>query len=536
MPQSAFKAGGGASYALEGSTPSPFRRHSRIVNSGPLTLGTAGHIDHGKTALIEALTGVNTDRLPEEKERGISIALGYAPLRTRTGRALSIIDVPGHERFVRTMVAGASGIDFFLMVVAADDGVMPQTIEHATVLRALDVRSGIVAITKADIADPNVAMAEARELFPGSEQIACSSRTGENIDALHDAIERVVAKLSSRAGGNGEPVLHIDRSFTLRGQGTIVTGTLLSGAIDRGDTLSLLPADELVRVRGLQVHDEPTSRAEAGQRVAVNLSGIRVREVNRGDVLAPSGLLRETTTLDCALQMREAEHNERVHVHHGTREAPGRLALLAEDLWQVRLTRPIFAAEGDRLVIRRSSPPDTLGGGIILDAHAQRHGRRPEILDRLRRRRDGIPEPPPVEQTLVRPEPVSTPHMREVDVAELAELERSLVDTWLRPLTAAQLEASSDALAALCEQGYAVRLGGKLYIHGRALAEARDCTVQLLERDSEVTLSRLRDELTISRKSAQALLEYFDSVRLTRRLPDDRRVPSLQLERAQGQT
>jgi selenocysteine-specific elongation factor len=505
------------------------------VSSGPLTLGTAGHIDHGKTALIEALTGVDTDRLPEEKERGISIALGYAPLETRTGRPLSIIDVPGHERFVRTMVAGASGIDFFLMVVAADDGVMPQTLEHAMVLRSLGVSSGIVAITKADIADPDVAMAEARELFPDSEQIVCSSRTGEGIDALHEAIERVVEKLSSRADGNGEPVLHIDRSFTLRGQGTIVTGTLLSGAIDQGDTLSLLPANELVRVRGLQVHDEPTKRAEAGQRVAVNLSGIRVREVNRGDVLAPPNLLRETTTLDCVLQMRDAEHNERVHVHHGTREAPGRLALLAEDLWQVRLSRPIFAAEGDRLVIRRSSPPDTLGGGIVLDAHAQRHGRRPEILDRLRRRRDGMPEPAPVEETPSPPEPVPASPTREVDAEEVAALERSLLDSWLRPLTAAQLEASSDALAELCEQGAAVRLGGKLYIHGRALAQARDRTVQILERDSEVTLSRLRDELAISRKSAQALLEHFDSVRLTRRLPDDRRVPSLQLERAQEQ-
>ncbi|MGN6664397.1 MAG: selenocysteine-specific translation elongation factor [Solirubrobacterales bacterium] len=506
------------------------------MSGGPLTLGTAGHIDHGKTALIEALTGVDTDRLPEEKERGISIALGYAPLRTRTGRPLSIIDVPGHERFVRTMVAGASGIDFFLMVVAADDGVMPQTIEHATVLRALDVRSGIVAITKVDVADPQVAMAEARELFPDSEHVACSSRTGEGIDALHDAIERMGAKLSSRAAGRGEPVLHIDRSFTLRGQGTIVTGTLLSGEISRGDTLSLLPAEVLVRVRGLQVHDEPTSRAEAGQRVAVNLSGIRVREVDRGDVLSAPGLLRETTTLDCALRMREAEHNERVHVHHGTREAPGRLALLAEDLWQVRLSRPVFAADGDRLVIRRSSPPDTLGGGIVLDAHAQRHGRRPEILDRLRRRRDGIPEPAPVESAPARPEPVPTPEVPEVDAAELGELERALAESWLRPLTAAQLEASPGALAALCERGEAVRLGGKLYIHARALAEARDRTVRILERDDEVTLSRLRDELGVSRKSAQALLEHFDSTRVTHRLPDDRRVPSVQLRREQGRT
>lgn len=503
------------------------------MSSGPLTLGTAGHIDHGKTALIEALTGVDTDRLPEEKERGISIALGYAPLRTRAGRALSIIDVPGHERFVRTMVAGATGIDFFLMVVAADDGVMPQTVEHATVLNALGVRSGIVAVTKADVADPAPAQAQARELLPGCEQIACSSRTGDGIDALHGAIGRLAARLPSRATAPGGPVLHIDRSFTIRGQGTIVTGTLWSGALARGDTLELLPAEELVRVRGLQVHDEPTSRAEAGQRVAVNLSGVRVREVGRGDLLAAPGLLRETKTLDCALQLREAEHNERVHVHHGSREAPGRLAKLVEDLWQVRLDRPIFAADGDRLVIRRPSPPDTLGGGAILDAHARRHGRRVEIIDRLRRLRDGEPEPPALESTPVEPVPAIVPEAPKVDEAELAALEQNLLDTRFRPLTSAQLGASSDALRALRASGLAVRLGGELYIHARALADARDRTVGLLEREGDITLARLRDELDISRKSAQALLEHFDSTRITRRLPDDKRVLSNRLQRAQ---
>jgi len=506
------------------------------MTGGPLTLGTAGHIDHGKTALIRALTGVDTDRLPEERERGISIALGYAPLSTGTGRAISVVDVPGHERFVRTMVSGASGIDLFLMVVAADDGVMPQTVEHATVLRALGVATGLVAITKTDLADPRAAMEQARELLPDCAQVACSSRTGDGIDELRGALEQLVEQVPSRSADAGEPVLHIDRSFTLRGQGTIVTGTLWAGALTRGETLALLPAEELVRVRELHVHGQAKADAEAGQRVAVNLSGVRVRDVKRGDVLAAPGLLRETTTLDCALQLPDAEHNEQVHVHHGTRESPGRLAALGEDLWQVRLHRPIFAAEGDRLVIRRSSPPDTLGGGIVLDAHAERQGPRPDTLDRLRRRRDGIPEPAPVETTPARPEPAPAPRVREVDAAELAALSQSLVEAWLRPLTAAQLEASPDALAVLCERGEAVRLGGKLYIHARALAEARDRTVRILECDHEVTLSRLRDELDISRKSAQALLEHFDSTRVTHRMPDDRRVASVQLQRAQEPT
>jgi selenocysteine-specific elongation factor len=505
------------------------------VSGGPLTLGTAGHIDHGKTALIGALTGIDTDRLPEEKERGISIALGFAPLRTVSGRPLSVIDVPGHERFVRTMVAGATGIDFFLMVIAADDGVMPQTIEHAMVLGSLGVAHGIVAITKSDLADPEVAMAEARDLLPACEQVVCSARTGEGLEALMAAIERLSERLPGRAGGSTGSVLHIDRSFTLRGQGTIVTGTLWSGAIAEGDTVELLPGRDPVRVRGLQVHDRPTGRAEAGQRVAVNLSGVKVRDVSRGDVLATPDSVAETTTVDCALDLRDAEHDQEVQVHHGTREVPGRLAFLAEDLWQLRLGRPIYAADGDRLVVRRPSPPDTLGGGRILDPLARRHGRRPEIIERLRRLRDGVPEPvpTPVEApTAAEPQPV-TPA---VDAEELAALERSLIEAGMRPLSAAQLDADPAVLSELRSRGSAVRLGGgRLYMHAGALEEARGRVVAILERDGEVRLSGLRDELETSRKTAEVLLDYFDSTRVTRRLPDDRRVLSDQFRRSLGQ-
>ncbi len=372
MPQTAFKAAGDTHCVSRRfdsfvAPCQPAGRARRAVSGDPLTLGTAGHIDHGKTALIRALTGVDTDRLPEERARGISIVLGYARLRTPTGRLLSIIDVPGHERFVRTMVAGSTGIDLFLMVVAADDGVMPQTIEHATVLRALAVRTGVVAITKADLSDPRRAMREARELLPGCELVACSSRTGQGIDELDAAIDRAVARLPSRAMG-GKSVLHIDRSFSIRGQGTVVTGTLWSGALERGDTLSLLPSQKLVRVRGLEVHEAGTLRAIAGQRVAVNLTGVRLSEVARGDVLAAPGLLRATTTLDCALEIDGCEHNTRVQVHHGTRDTPGRLTALGEDLWQLRLDRPIFAAAGNRLVIR-----STLAAGH--DRRGDRHRR-----------------------------------------------------------------------------------------------------------------------------------------------------------------
>jgi selenocysteine-specific elongation factor len=500
------------------------------VSGGPLTLGTAGHIDHGKTALIGALTGVDTDRLPEEKERGISIALGFAPMWTAAGRRLSVVDVPGHERFVRTMVAGATGIDLFLMVVAADDGVMPQTIEHATVLESLGVRRGIVAITKADLADPEVAMAESSELIPGSEQVVCSARTGEGLEELTVAIERLIEQLPGRAGNETAPILHIDRSFTLRGQGTIVTGTLWSGTLAQGDTVELLPGGGPVRVRGLQVHDRPTARAEAGQRVAVNLSGVRVRDVSRGDVLAAPGSLVETTTLDCALDLRDAEHNQDVQVHHGTREVPGRLALLADDLWQLRLQRPVIAADGDRVVVRRASPPDTLGGGRILDAAARRHGRRADILDRLRRRRDGEPEPEPTGAPAAgEPEPAPPA----ADAEEMATLERRLLDAGMRPLSAAQLDAGPAALAELRSRGVVVRLGGgRLYMHAALLEQARGRAVAILERDGVMTLPGLRDELDTSRKAAEVLIEHFDLTRLTHRLPDDRRVPSDQLRRS----
>src|SRR4051812_20628552 len=221
----------------------------------PLTVGTAGHIDHGKTALIAALTGVDTDRLPQEKARGISIELGYAPLVLPSGRRLSVVDVPGHERFVRTMVAGATGIDLYLMVVAADDGVMPQTREHAAVLRSLDVSAGVVAVTKADLADPAGAVAAARELLPGAELATCSVRTGEGIEGVKAALARVVAALPSRAAVAGPPVLHVDRVFSVRGARTVATGTLWSGSVGRGEELGPHPAALPARGRGDEVDD-----------------------------------------------------------------------------------------------------------------------------------------------------------------------------------------------------------------------------------------------------------------------------------------
>src|SRR5512146_918561 len=239
----------------------------------PLTVGTAGHIDHGKTALVEALTGKNTDRLPEEHERGISIDLGYAPLELPDGTSLSVVDVPGHERFVRTMVAGASGIDLFLLVIDAAEGARPQTHEHLAVLRLLGIEHGVVALTKVDAVDEEtveLARAEAEELVPGAPVVAVSARTGEGLDELRAALASSAVE-RSRSGAATR--LFVDRVFTLRGIGTVVTGTLWSGSVGEGDELRVEPSGLDVRVRSVQVHDAPVERAEAGQRVAVNLPG-----------------------------------------------------------------------------------------------------------------------------------------------------------------------------------------------------------------------------------------------------------------------
>jgi selenocysteine-specific elongation factor len=493
------------------------------MTGDPLTLGTAGHIDHGKTALVRALTGVDTDRLPEEHARGISIALGYAPLKLPSGRQLSLVDVPGHERFVKTMVAGATGVDLYLMVVAADDGVMPQTVEHAAVLDALGVRAGVVAVTKSDLADPARAEREARALLPGaSAVVACSATTGDGVADVALALERVATSAPARAAGAGDPLLHLDRSFTVDGIGTIVTGTLWSGTLRVGDQLTLLPAGRAVRVRGLQVHDEPRPEARAGQRVAVNLAGARVRDISRGDVLTTPGRVSASTVLDCALALAEAaRHGERVQVHHGARDTPAHLAELGDGLWQLRLEKPLLAADGDRVVVRRLSPPDTLGGGTILDATARRHGRRPEVMARLRARAAGEADPtstpaPPVEL------PPAAALAPAADPNAVVRAEEELRAAGLSLLGETAIDPA--ALAALRAEGRAVRVSGRLYAHAEVATQARATIVALIEAGGSVSLGEARDALGTGRKPAQAFLEHLDAQRVTVRGPDDRRV------------
>ncbi len=332
-----------------------------------LTVGTAGHIDHGKTALVRALTGRDTDRLPEERRRGISIDLGYAPLVLPDGSQLSLVDVPGHERFVRTMVAGATGIDLFLLVIDAREGVRAQTLEHLAILRLLAIDRGVVAVTKSDLVPPDDLahrLEEARLLVPGARAVAVSAVTGAGLDdlrcALADTVAAVVPRLHERPTR-----LPIDRVFSLPGIGTVVTGTLWSGVVRPGDELLLQPTGRTVRVRSVQVHDEPVDRASAGQRVAVGLAGLPRDATARGDVLVAPGAFPRSYRLEVSLEELEPiAHGARLSVHHGTARIPGRVVRVGEAHAQLRLAAPVVAARGDRVVLRSDR---TVGGGLVLD-------------------------------------------------------------------------------------------------------------------------------------------------------------------------
>jgi selenocysteine-specific elongation factor len=347
----------------------------------PLTVGTAGHIDHGKTWLVRALTGKDTDRLPEEHERGISIDLGYAPLELTDGTRLSLVDVPGHERFVRNMVAGATGIDLFLLVIDAAEGARPQTHEHLAILRLLGVDRGVAAVTKIDTVEPHeveLAVAEATELVPGAEVVPVSAKTGAGLDELRAALARA-AESVERPERFAATRLWIDRAFSLRGIGTVVTGTLWSGSIAAGDLLRLEPAGRAVRVRSVQVHDRPVDVAEAGQRVAVNLPAIERGDLRRGNVLVAPGYYPVSYRLDVVLEELEPVPSS-VKGHLGTAGVAARV-VRAGRFAQLRLEEPVVAARGDRFVLRADT---TVGGGRVVDPAPPRRlePERLEILER----------------------------------------------------------------------------------------------------------------------------------------------------------
>jgi selenocysteine-specific elongation factor len=550
----------------------------------PLTIGTAGHIDHGKTWLVRALTGKDTDRLPEEQRRGISIDLGYAPLELGDGRTLSVVDVPGHERFVRTMVAGASGIDLFLLVVDAGEGARPQTHEHLAILRLLGVTNGVVAVTKIDATDPEtieLAVEESTELVPGADVVPVSAKTGEGLDELRAALGRA-ADRAERVRADRPTRLYVDRSFSLRGFGTVVTGTLWSGSIGDGDELRVEPAGRTVRVRSVQVHDRDVERAAAGQRVAVSLPGVERRELRRGDALVAPGAYPTSYRLDVTLEeLAPIPPDARLQIHVGTSQTAGRVVRVGERFAQLRLAAPVVAARGDRVILRSET---TMGGGSVLDPAPPRHRdearmellergdvaatiHAPVLVDSLRFVLDGEPDgvvragpwafsadwladleqelrtrlaaADPIDPGITLPSASWAP-----DVLPLLQFERRGAKLYV-PGATASLGARSDeagalerqlAAAGVCATRVAddeltrfletsrrlVRLGDGYVIGAGAYDVAKDVMLTECRDAGGITLARFRDLAGTGRRDAQLLLERFDQDGLTRRVGDRR--------------
>jgi selenocysteine-specific elongation factor len=545
----------------------------------PLTVGTAGHIDHGKTWLVRALTGKDTDRLPEERRRGISIDLGYAPLELSDGRRLSIIDVPGHERFVRTMVAGATGIDLFLLAIDAGEGARPQTHEHLAILGLLGIEHGVVALTKVDAVEADaveLAGEEAGELVPGAEIVRVSARTGEGLDELRDALGRAADSVQHMRADKPTR-LYVDRSFSVSGFGTVVTGTLWSGSIGGGDQLRLEPSGRDVRVRSVQVHDRDVERAEPGQRVAVSIPGVDRGEVTRGEALVAPGEYPTSFRLDVAVdEIAPIEDDARVQVHIGTAHCPARVVRLGERFAQLRLASPVVAARGDRVILRGET---TLGGGTVLDPAPPRHRdeARVALLARgeveatigapvraeslrfvLDRELDGVVRAGPwvfseawrasleadLRAKIAAADPIdpgipipAEPWAQDIisqlpferrgsklylpgaaatldgRTAEAMALERELETAGVR---ATRVEDGE--LARFLEaSARLVRLGDGYAIGAEAFVLARDVLIAECRAANGITLARFRDLLGIGRRDAQLLLERFDADGLTRR-------------------
>jgi len=376
-------------------------------------IGTAGHVDHGKTALVEALTGTDCDRLKEEKERGLTIELGYASLDLGDGKSVSIVDVPGHERFVKTMLAGATVIDCVLFVISADEGVMPQTVEHFDIINLLEVKDGLIVLTKVDLVDEEwleLVEEDIAELVEGTvleeaQIVPVSSVTGEGIPELKAHIANIAERLEPKSQ-EGIFRFPVDWTFSVTGIGTVVCGAVFSGKAKVGDILEITPQQREVRIRGIQLHGEDVEEAMAGQQIAINISGIETSEVKRGDVLSLPGYLRPTYMPDARLHLLDnspvvLKNRDRIKLYLACSEVIGRVVILdrerltpGEDgLVQFRLEEKLATEYGDRFVIRRYAPPHTIGGGIILDGYPAKHKRfRQDIIEHLHVMEEGTPE------------------------------------------------------------------------------------------------------------------------------------------------
>ncbi len=483
-----------------------------------LILGTAGHVDHGKTRLIGRLTGVNTDRLKEEQQRGISIELGFARL-DMDGLTLGVVDVPGHERFVRTMVAGAGGLDMALLVVAADEGVMPQTREHVEVLELLGVERVLVALSKIDMVDAELAELAAEDVsdylagtsLAGAPVLPVSSETGEGIDELKAALLALAREVPERSSV-GPFRLPIDRVFTLTGMGTVVTGTSWSGSVRVGDQLELLPRGLPVRVRGLQVHDESVQEAHAGQRTALALHGVKHDELTRGEVLASEGRFKASNMVTLKVRALSSSpwtlnQRSRIRFHFGTQEVLGRLLLLDRKvlepgetaLAQARLEEPAIPAPGDRVILRFYSPMRTVAGAEVIEAVApKRRAGRESDLEAVRLKESGDP-------------------------AQI--LERAVLDAGLAGLSEKDARLllekypGDSPLPSLLAEGRLLKLGKGLFHADLVDDLARDIEAMARQHQKERPLAwgpgreSLRSALgaSIPQASFQKLMEHLDS-------------------------
>jgi selenocysteine-specific elongation factor len=445
-----------------------------------LVVGTAGHIDHGKSTLVHALTGIDPDRLKEEKARGITIELGFAHTEIDEAR-VAFVDVPGHEKFVRTMLAGVGGVDFVTLIVAADESVMPQTREHFDICRLLRVADGCVVMTKADAADADtraLVALEASELVRGSfldgkPIVEVSAKTGEGLDTLRAVLRAAAARVHARPE-SGAVRLPIDRVFTMKGFGTVVTGTLLGGRVELGREYALLPGDRTAKVRGIQIHGAAHESVSAGQRTALNLGGVEAGELARGQSLAAPGSVAVTRRVDVAVELlpgvKPVRHGTRVRVHHGTAEVLGRVSIAGVDqleigaggeaLARLRLETPIVLTRGDRVILRSYSPPLTIGAATVLDPAPAARGIRSETGVRRLRELQQADDPEAfaamVRDRGLRGVPIGdavaragiSPASVEEAVRRL-EQDRSIVRVGDRLVSAAALGGAADAVLAL---------------------------------------------------------------------------------------
>ncbi|WP_096435286.1 selenocysteine-specific translation elongation factor [Alteribacter populi] len=408
------------------------------------TIGMAGHIDHGKTALTKALTNVDTDRLKEEKERSISIELGFAPVNLTEEIGASIIDVPGHERFIRQMIAGVAGIDLVMLVIAADEGVMPQTVEHLEILEFLGVHKGLIVITKIDQVDEEMRMLVETDVeeklqgsfFEGGQLHFVDSLNGEGIAKLKQALVETLEGVQVR-DAKGAFRLPIDQVFTVHGQGTVVRGTVYEGEVREGESLEILPQTKKVRTRQLQVHNERKQRGLAGQRVALNIAGLSKEEIRRGDVLVSTNHYQTTQVLDVDLQTVAQldwplKQRTPIKVHIGTAEVHGRIVFFDRNeltqgehvLCQLRLDEPVVSKRGDRFILRRPTPVETIGGGVVIDPNGERYRFGKQTVRMLEKKKEGSPKDRVIDVLKVN-KGLSTGGIEEavgVEKAELVEL------------------------------------------------------------------------------------------------------------------